>query len=91
MNLNIIEKIHQCIIDLEMSGSQRRDIVITTSYIVKKFIEDEASYLKGSRVSNLVTIFGVKISFEHFTNDIVIYDKYKTYHDKEYIKILKLN
>jgi len=91
MNLNIIDKIHGCIIDLEMSGSKRRDIVITTSYIVKKFIEDEASYISGSRVSDLVTIHGVKISFEHFTNDIVIYDKHKACLNGEYIKILKFN
>lgn len=91
MELNIIDKIHGCIIDLEMSGSQRGDIVITTSYIVKKLIEDEATYVVRSRGSDLVTIYGVKISFEHFTNDIVIYDKYKSYLDEKYIKILKFN
>lgn len=70
--LGLLNKISIAISILESEGSSKNDIKITTSFIIKRFIEEEIQKRPGL---NLEKIFGVDISFDHFSNDIVIYDK----------------
>ena len=75
--MEILDKIHESVHRLLSIGSERENIKITTSFITKKIIEEAIyknsmmDYLQGAKPYQ---IFGANISFDHYSNDIVIYD-----------------
>lgn len=90
----MIEKIKEAIFLLKSLGSNSTSIVVTTSFITQQLLEKEfrEKYLfinsQTSKVSTM-TIFGAYISFDHFSNDIVIYDKTKACYDNNFIVTIK--
>lgn len=77
--MDLFNKIHEAIYKLEANNSFRENIKITTSFITKRIFEEVISDYSMSDVAKLNArgnkIFGVEISFNHFSNDIVIYDE----------------
>lgn len=77
--MDLFIKIQQSLFELECLNSQRENIKITTSFITKRLFEeaisDYSNYGIAKLNSNGNKIFGVEISFNHFSNDIVIYDE----------------
>lgn len=93
ITMNLFDEIQQCIFKLESIGCKTENIKITTSFIVKKLFDDEMRKLqiipfKLNKQKN--QIFGIEISFNHFSNNIVIYDKKKACLDEEFKIILSL-
>lgn len=76
--MNLLNKIQEAIYTLEVNNVDRENIKITTSFITKRLLEEIISEESMYNVTNLDSkankIFGIKISFNHFSNDIVIYD-----------------
>jgi len=77
--MDLFSKIQQSIYELESLNSQRENIKITTSFITKRLFEEAISNYSSYEIAKLNAhgskIFGVEISFNHFSNDIVIYDE----------------
>jgi hypothetical protein len=73
---NILELIQNAIYELEKKGTRAKNIKITTSFVIQRLIVDVVLEKYNINNANLNDIFfGVSISFEHFANEIVIYDK----------------
>jgi hypothetical protein len=73
---NISELIQNAIIELKSKACRTENIKITTSFVIQRLIEKELVKGYNFKVVNLNNIFlGVSISFDHFANEIVIYDK----------------
>ena len=77
--MELFSKIQQSIYELESLNSQRENIKITTSFITKRLFEEAISNYGNYEIAKLNAqgskIFGIEISFNHFSNDIVIYDE----------------
>lgn len=77
--MDLFSKIQQSIYELESLNSQRENIKIITSFITKRLFEEAVSNYSNYEIAKLNAhgnkIFGVEISFNHFSNDIVIYDE----------------
>jgi len=86
--MNLFSKIQQSIFELESLNSQRENIKITTSFITKRLFEDAISDYSNYQIAKLNAhgskIFGVEISFNHFSNDIVIYDETRACLDERF-------
>jgi hypothetical protein len=75
--MDIINNIHRSILALEELGSNLEDIKITTSRFTQRVIAREL-HINGSSAPitpESTRMFGVEVSFDHFSNEIVIYDK----------------
>lgn len=77
--MDLFSKIQQSLFELEGLNSKRENIKITTSFITKRLFEeaisDHSNYGIAKINSHGNKIFGVEISFNYFSNDIVIYDE----------------
>lgn len=74
--MNLLIKIQQSIYELMILGSREENIIITTSFITERIIERGLKdYSKPDAMKLIPKIYGVSVSFNHFSNDIVIYDK----------------
>ena len=77
--MDLFSKIQQSIYELESINSRRENIKITTSFIIKRLFEeaitDYANYNVAKLNAHGSKIFGVEISFNHFSNNIVVYDE----------------
>ena len=77
--MGLFSKIQQSIYELQSLNSQIENIKITTSFITKRLFEEAISNYQNYEIARLNAhgskIFGVEISFNHFSNDIVIYDE----------------
>lgn len=86
--MDLFSKIQQSIYELENLNSQRENIKITTSFITKRLFEKAISNYSNYEIAKLNAhgskIFGVKISFNHFSNDIVIYDETRACIDERF-------
>lgn len=86
--MDLFSKIQQSIYELESLNSQRENIKITTSFITKRLFEEAVSNYSSFEVAKLNThgskIFGVDVSFNHFSNDIVIYDETRACIDEKF-------
>jgi len=86
--MNLFSKIQQSIFELESLNSKRENIKITTSFITKRLFEDAISDYSNYQIAKLNAhgskIFGVEISFNHFSNDIVIYDETRACLDERF-------
>ena len=86
--MNLFSKIQQSIFELESLNSKRENIKITTSFITKKLFEDAISDYSNYQIAKLNAhgskIFGVEISFNYFSNDIVIYDETRACLDERF-------
>jgi hypothetical protein len=85
--INILDKIQLSIACLEMSGSIKENIIITTSFLYKPFFE-ELLNVKIKKEKNY--IFGCEFLFNHFKNEIVIYDKTKACLNKNFLIKIEL-
>ena len=85
--INIIDKIQLSIAGLEMSGSSKENIIITTSFLCVPFFEEYLN-LKIKKENNY--IFGCEFLFNHFKNEIVIYDKTKACLNKNFLIKIEL-
>jgi hypothetical protein len=73
---NILELIQDAIFELQSKGTRTENIKITTSFVIKRLIEKEIVEGYNFNTANFNDkIFGVSVSFDHFANEIVIYDK----------------
>ena len=86
--MDIFSKIQQSIYELESLNSQKGNIKITTSFITKRLFEKAVSNYSSFEVTKLNAngskIFGIDISFNHFSNDIVIYDETRACIDERF-------
>ena len=86
--IDLFSKIQQSLFKLESLNSQRENIKITTSFITKRQFEEAISDHSTHQIAKLSThgskIFGVEISFNHFSNDIVIYDETRACLDERF-------
>lgn len=86
--MDLFSKIQQSIYELESLNSKRENIKITTSFITKRLFEEAITNYSNYEVAKLNAhgskIFGVEISFNHFLNDIVIYDETRACIDKRF-------
>ena len=77
--MDLFNKIHLSIYELESLNCKRENIKITTSFIIKKLFEEAVSNYAKYEIAKLSPhgsrIFGVDISFNHFENNIVVYDE----------------
>ena len=75
--MDIINNIHRSILTLQKLGSNVENIKITTSPFTKAVIERDLCIFDPSEPINAkyLRMFGVEVSFDHFSNEIVIYDK----------------
>lgn len=74
---NLFDKMYSAICQLSERGTPRNRIKVTTSFItqsllVKHIRESDEWFIRVH--TEHTKIFGVDISFDHFENDIVIYD-----------------
>ena len=86
--MGLFSKIQQSIYELESLNSQRENIKITTSFITKRLFEEAISNYSNYDIEKLSAhgskIFGVEISFNHFSNDVVIYDETRACFDDRF-------
>lgn len=86
--MDLFSKIQQSLFELESLNSQRENIKITTSFITKRLFEDAISDYSNYQIAKLNThgskIFGVEITFNHYSNDIVIYDETRACLDEKF-------
>ena len=86
--MDLFSKIQQSLFELESLNSQRENIKITTSFITKRLFEDAISDNSNYQIAKLNAhgskIFGVEISFNHYSNEIVIYDETRACLDKTF-------
>ena len=86
--MDLFSKIQQSLFELESLNSQRENIKITTSFITKRLFEEAISDYSNYGILELNShgnkIFGVEISFNHFSNDIVIYDETRACFDERF-------
>ena len=91
--MELFHKIQNAIYLLETIGSKREDLKITTSFVVKRIIENQLHQI--NTLVNLNScgskIFGIDVCFDHFDNDIVVYDKTKACLRKDYKILIKSN
>jgi hypothetical protein len=82
----LFSRIHEAIFELESLNSRSENIKITTSFITKRLFEElMRDYYKYDIVNVYGSkIFGVEISFNHFSNDIVIYDETRACFDEKF-------
>lgn len=90
--MEILDKIQRGIFELESLNCQKQNIRITTSFIVQRLLESEIREYYNHNITMLNMyknkIFGVEISFNHYSNDIVIYDETRACLDEQFkIKI----
>jgi hypothetical protein len=72
----ISELIQNAIFELNSKGCRTENIKITTSFVIQRLIEKELVERFNFNLANLNNIFfGASISFDHFANEIVVYDK----------------
>jgi len=87
----IIDKIQETINYLEALGCEKKDLKITTSSLIKYdlviFDIDIFTFVKNK---NYVQMFGVNIFFDHYENNIVIYDINKACVNDKYKIIINL-
>ena len=86
--MDLFSKIQQSLFELESLNSQRENIKITTSFITKRLFEDAISDYSNYHIAKLNAhgskIFGVEITFNHYSNDIVIYDETRACLDERF-------
>lgn len=86
--MDLFNKIQQSIFELESLNSQRENIKITTSFITKRLFEEAISNYSNYEIAKLNArgskIFGADISFNHYCNDIVIYDETRACFDERF-------
>ena len=86
--MDLFSKMQQSIYELESLSSQRENIKITTSFMTKRLFEEAISNYSSYEIAKLNAhgskIFGVEISFNHFSNDIVIYDETRACIDERF-------
>lgn len=86
--MDLFSKIQESIFELESLNSQRENIKITTSFVTKRLFEEVISDYSNHQIAKLNAhgskIFGVEISFNHFSNDIVIYDETRACLDERF-------
>lgn len=76
---NLFEEIYSAIYQIQKLGTPRNRIKITTSFITKRLLEEniQESILWQIRTrveKDYSNVFGIDISFDHFENDIIVYD-----------------
>jgi hypothetical protein len=86
--MDLFSTIQKSIHELQRLNSQRENIKITTSFIIKRLFEEAVSNYPTTQIATLSPrgnkIFGVEISFNHFSNDIVIYDETRACIDERF-------
>lgn len=86
--MDLFSKIQQSLFELESLNSQRENIKIITSFVTKRLFEDAISDYSNYQISKLNAhgskIFGVEITFNHYSNDIVIYDETRACLDERF-------
>ena len=86
--MDLFSKIQESIFELESLNSQRDNIKIATSFVTKRLFEEAISDYSNHQIAKLNArgskIFGVEISFNHFSNDIVIYDETRACLDERF-------
>lgn len=92
--MNLLNKIQQSIYELENLNSKKENIKITTSFITKRLFEevirDHLHYgvieqkIHDIPISGDIKLLGVDISFNHYSNDIVIYDETRACIDERF-------
>lgn len=86
--MDLFSKIQQSIYELEMLNSQRENIKITTSFITKRLFEEAISNYSNYEIAKLNAhgskILGIEISFNHYSNNIVIYDETRACFDDRF-------
>ena len=91
--MELFSKIQEAIFRLESLHSKRENIKITTSFVTKRLFEEAFKDYSNLQVAKLNApgnkIFGVEISFNHFSNDIVIYDETRAWSDEKFKFTLK--
>lgn len=79
--MELIDKILEAIFELESLNCRKENIKITTSFITKRLFEYAIRDYSYHHITELNThgnkMFGVEVSFNHYSNDIVIYDERK--------------
>jgi hypothetical protein len=87
----ILDKIQKAIHYLEDLGCEKKDLKITTSTLIKYdlviFDIDIFTFVKNK---NYVQMFGVNIYFDHYENNIVVYDINKACVNDKYKIIINL-
>lgn len=76
---NLFDEIYSAVCKLQSLGVPQDRIKVTTSFITQRLLEEniQASIMWHMRTrikDEDFSIFGIDISFDHFENDIVIYD-----------------
>lgn len=93
--MDLFSRIQQSLFELEGLNSQRENIKITTSFITKRLFEEAFSNYSNYDIAKLNShgnkIFGVEVSFDHFSNDIVIYDKTRACFDDRFKTTLSVS
>jgi hypothetical protein len=93
--MDLFSKIQQSLFDLESLNSQKKNIKITTSFITKRLFEEAISNYSNYEIAKLNAhgskIFGVEISFNHFSNDIIIYDETRACLDERFKVTLSMS
>lgn len=92
--MELINKIHRAIFELENLNSRKENIKITTSFITRDLIENDIRDYTNHHIAKLNIhgnkMFGVEVSFNHYSNDIVIYDETKACLNKMFKIIIKI-
>lgn len=86
--MELLDKIQRGIFELESLNSRRENIRITTSFLVQRLLEDKIREYYNHNITMLNMyknkIAGVEISFDHYSNDIVVYDETRACLDERY-------
>lgn len=92
--MEILDKIQRAIFELESLNSRKENIKITTSFLVKRLLDDEIRRYYDHNITMLnmykTRIYGVELSFDHYSNEIVIYDKTMAPLDEMFKIIIKI-
>ena len=93
--MELLNKILEGIFELESLNSRKENIRITTSFITKRLFEYAIRDYANHNIAKLNyhgnKIFGVEASFNHYSNDIVIYDETRACIDERFKVIIKIN
>ena len=92
--MELIDKILEAIFELESLNCRKENIKITTSPFTKRLLEYEIRECANHNIAKLnyhgYKIFGIEVSFNHYFNDIVIYDETRAFTDERFKIIIKI-
>jgi len=89
--MDIIEKIIDCVYELQSKNCKNEDLIIAYSPLIERFIIEEAQHNIPTPIHKFDKLMGIKTYGLHPYNEIVVYDSKNVSYYPELIKKVEVN